>query len=171
MGIGQHTTILTQILEKEGDSRFDSIIQDRLLDSIIHYRLSIILFINYPLSIIHYRFNYPRQVVRSDFTAKWIWENLGHNASRKWVGMTFKVKDVEILKRRSKPGIPCNLDWKHDDEKIMEEMIQTLQCRPPHWNVEMHRNICSAVSLLLNIFLEILKTLSLLVVRVCNNSI
>jgi hypothetical protein len=72
------------------------------------------------------RFNYPRQVVRSDFTAKWIWENLGNNASKKWVGMTFKVKDIEILKRRSKPGLPCNLDWKHDDEKIMEEMMQTL---------------------------------------------
>jgi hypothetical protein len=96
------------------------------------------------------RFNYPRQVVRSDFTAKWIWENLGHNASKKWVGMTFKVKDVEILKRRSKPGLPCNLDWKHDDEKIMEEMIHTLQCRPPHWNVETDRDICSSVSFIIN---------------------
>jgi hypothetical protein len=93
------------------------------------------------------RFNYPRQVFRSDFTAKWIWEGLGHNATDKWVGMTFKVKNIEVLKRRSKYGLPCNKDWKHDDEKIMEEMIQKLQCVPPHWNVKPQKDSCSAVML------------------------
>ena len=34
--------------------------------------------------------------------------------------LTFKVKNIEVLKRRSKYGLPCNKDWKHDDEKIME---------------------------------------------------
>ena len=91
------------------------------------------------------RFNYPRQVFRSDFTAKWIWENLGNNATDKWVGMTFKVKNIEVLKRRSKYGLPCNKDWKHDDEKIMESMIQKLQCEPPHWNVKPQKPFCSKV--------------------------
>lgn len=95
------------------------------------------------------RFNYPRQVFRSDFTAKWIWEGLGYNATHKWVGMTFKVKNIEVLKRRSKYGLPCNKDWKHDDEKIMEEMIRKLRCKPPHWNVKNQKNVCSQVKLLI----------------------
>ena len=91
------------------------------------------------------RFNYPRQVFRSDFTAKWIWEDLGNNASQKWVGMTFKVKNIEVLRRRSKYAFPCNNDWTHDDDKIMENIAQTIQCTPSHWELNNHENACSQV--------------------------
>ena len=91
------------------------------------------------------RFNFPHQVFRSDFTAKWIWEPLGHNASNKWIGMTFKIKNVEVLKRRSKFGIPCNKDWQHDDQKIMEEIVRIIQCKPPHWDINTKLGICSLV--------------------------
>ena len=91
------------------------------------------------------RFNFPRQVFRSDFTAKWIWESLGNNASNKWVGMTFKVKDIEVLKRRSKSGLPCNSEWQHDDQKIMKEIIRIVQCKPPHWDVYTELDICPLV--------------------------
>ena len=87
------------------------------------------------------RFNYPRQVFRSDFTAKWIWEDLGRNASKKWVGMTFKVKNIEVLRRRSKYALPCNNQWTQDDDKIMERIAQHIQCNPSHWNMKIPRNI------------------------------
>ena len=91
------------------------------------------------------RFHFPRQVFRSDFTAKWIWESLGHNASRKWVGMTFKLKNVEVLKRRSKSSPPCNSEWQQDDQKIMETITSSTHCKPPHWNTSTDQNICSWV--------------------------
>ena len=91
------------------------------------------------------RFNIPGQVFRSDFTAKWIWESLGHNASRKWVGMTFKLKNVEVLKLRSKSSIPCNSEWQQDDQKIKEAIMSSTRCKPPHWNITTDRNICSWV--------------------------
>ena len=99
------------------------------------------------------RFNYPRQVLRSDFTAKWIWEDLGRNASKKWVGMTFKVKNIEVLKRRSKYATPCNDRWHHDDDKIMEQIAQTIQCNPSHWKMKSPINTkCSQVrNLILNL--------------------
>ena len=93
------------------------------------------------------RFNYPRQVFRSYFTAKWIWESLGYNSSNKWIGMTFKMKNIEALKRRSKYALPCNNDWKHDDEKIMDEIIKRIQCKPPHLDRNYQLEICSAVRL------------------------
>ena len=39
--------------------------------------------------------NYPHQIMRSQFTAKWIWDSLGENATQKWVGMRFKIKNIE----------------------------------------------------------------------------
>ena len=91
------------------------------------------------------RLHFPHQVLRSDFTAKWIWESLGHNASHKWVGMTFKVKTIEVLKRRSKTSDPCNSEWRRDDQKIMEEIMTKTECRPPHWKIHSDLNVCSQV--------------------------
>ena len=100
-----------------------------------------------------------KKVFRSDFTAKWIWEDLGNNASQKWVGMTFKVKNIEVLRRRSKYAFPCNNDWTHDDDKIMENIVQTIQCTPSHWDLNNHENACSQVR---NIF-KMLDNLTLLI--------
>ena len=91
------------------------------------------------------RFNYPHQVFRSYFTAKWIWEPLGYNYTKKWIGMTFKMKNIEVLKRRTKQLLPCNSEWKHDDEKIMDEIIKRINCRPPHLGATTKHETCSMV--------------------------
>ena len=102
------------------------------------------------------RFNYPRQVFRSYFTAKWIWESLGHNATKKWIGMSFHMKNIEVLKRRSKYYLPCNSEWRYDDEKIMNVIIDKIQCKPPHWDIKSNLEICSKVLLYLGCFLQII---------------
>ena len=91
------------------------------------------------------RFNLPRQIFRSDLTNKWIWEPLEHDATKKWVGMTFKVKTIEVLKRRSKSAFPCNDDWRNDDQKIIQEILRKVQCKPPFWNTSAELNFCTWV--------------------------
>ena len=84
-------------------------------------------------------------VFRSDSANKWIWEPLGRNASKKWVGMTFKTKSIEVLKRRSKSTLPCNSDWRNDDQKITQEIMRTAQCKPPFWDTNSELNVCTWV--------------------------
>ena len=105
------------------------------------------------------RFNYPRQVFRSYFTAKWIWESLGHNATKKWIGMSFHMKNIEVLKRRSKYYLPCNSEWRYDDEKIMNVIIDKIQCKPPHWDIKSNLKICSKVILYFGCNLQIIHKL------------
>ena len=96
------------------------------------------------------RLSYPHQLFRSDFANKWRWDLLDNNASLEtlqsmWVGMTFNVKNIETIKRRSKRKDPCNNNWQFDDEEIMQKLFKAAQCKPPFLAKLSDMSLCTMV--------------------------
>ena len=38
--------------------------------------------------------------------------------------------------------MPCDWDWKNDDVNLAQQILQSVGCRPPHWNVRKHLPLC-----------------------------
>ena len=96
------------------------------------------------------RLSYPHQVFRSDFANKWRWNELDKNGSiekmkKMWVGMSFDVKHIETLKRRSKSSLPCNEDWQNDDQQILGKLFEAAKCKPPFLSKMSDMSLCTWV--------------------------
>ena len=82
--------------------------------------------------------HYPQQFFRSPIHK--LYQNL-QNESHLNV-LNFKVVNMEVLRRRNKPNQECNDEW-NDDEKILEEAITVVGCKPPHWQTNSKADKCT----------------------------
>lgn len=57
--------------------------------------------------------------------------------------MEFTVRNIDVITRRNKLKNPCIEDWKHYDKYIMENKMQLVGCRPPHWESTSNLSLCS----------------------------
>lgn len=86
-------------------------------------------------------FHLPGEHLRSYFDKKYSWNSRENNTEN--YDMIFTVKNVEVLKRRNKFVKPCNKDWKNDDDILMDKIMQSIGCKPPHWKLNTHLKHCS----------------------------
>ena len=56
--------------------------------------------------------------------------------------MNFKIKNMEVLRRRNKHVKPCNDEW-NDDTKILETIAEKAGCTPPYWAVHKQKKKCT----------------------------
>lgn len=57
--------------------------------------------------------------------------------------MRFTIKSTEVLKRRNKFSSPCNPDWENEETIIMDGIMASIGCRPPHWKLNSNLPNCS----------------------------
>ena len=50
---------------------------------------------------------------------------------------------MEALHRRNKRNYPCDEDWKIHDQHVIQKIISTAGCRPPHWKSKENVRLCS----------------------------
>ena len=75
--------------------------------------------------------HYPNQLLISEENMKYTWPSTdSHNES---IIMLFRIKNVEIVKRRSKPSRICR-DWDNYDDNVMVSHVKRIGCRAPYHN-------------------------------------
>ena len=57
--------------------------------------------------------------------------------------MSFQVKDIDVTARRNTVRNPCIEDWRNHDGFILDQMMNEIGCRPPHWTTRLNLSICS----------------------------
>ena len=55
------------------------------------------------------------------------------------------VGSMEVFKRRDKIQSPCNVDWRHQDERQLNDILGKVGCNPKHWKIQSHLPNCSTV--------------------------
>jgi len=63
---------------------------------------------------------------------------------------------TKVFKRRDKTKIPCNPDWRHQDEKELQYIAEKVGCNPKHWKLQSQLPNCSVPEQ----YLELKKQLS-----------
>ena len=58
--------------------------------------------------------------------------------------MEFHTKNIEVITRRNRIHEPCEKDWRHFDQHLMEGLMRKAGCCPPHWKTNLDIPICSA---------------------------
>ena len=57
-------------------------------------------------------------------------------------GLIFKVKGMEIVSRRNKPGDPCKEYEDHDATKVLNDAVPDLECMPLGWDKDSILPVC-----------------------------
>ena len=57
--------------------------------------------------------------------------------------MKFQVKDIDVITRRNKIRNPCFENWINHDEFILDQIMNRIGCRPPHWTTRLNLSVCS----------------------------
>ena len=83
---------------------------------------------NYGFGII---LHYPHQLSRADF-GTYEWKSQEKDAPNQYT-MRFKIENTLVLKRRNKAKLPCNQNWKYDDDIIYKKIFMNSSCKPPFW--------------------------------------
>ena len=86
-------------------------------------------------------FQYPNRVYRSQGSLFQIEWPLNEEEKRHNYVIDFKMRDMEVLKRRQKRGSAC-LEVHDYDEKKKEDMMLEVGCRPYFWNHSTIDKIC-----------------------------
>ena len=86
-------------------------------------------------------FHYPGQRFTSYHTNRDNWDALKKN-SNPYV-MLFVIDDVEVIRFRNKRKRSCIENWTGFDEIIMNDIISSSKCHPPHWNANGTVSLCS----------------------------
>ena len=86
-------------------------------------------------------FQYPNRVYRSQGSLFQIEWPSNEEEKRENYVIDFKMRDMEVLKRRQKRGSAC-LEVHDYDEKKKEDMMLDVGCRPYFWNHSTIDNIC-----------------------------
>ena len=73
--------------------------------------------------------HYPNQLLRSVGSMKYKWEERTPHAS---IDISFRIKDIEVIRRRNKRHLPCNEDWNNHDDSILVNHVNEIGCRPPY---------------------------------------
>ena len=79
---------------------------------------------------LHDYFHKPEQFTRSFTSRKYIWPERTTNSSFRIFAY---ISDVEVLKRRQKTDFPCRNDPMYDSWE-MDQLTNSIGCRPPYWN-------------------------------------
>ena len=62
-------------------------------------------------------------------------------------GLIFKVRGMEIVSRRNKPGNPCTDYGAHDASKLLHDSVPELECMPLGWDDDSIQPVCQATQL------------------------
>ena len=65
-----------------------------------------------------------------------------HNMSEKYL-MKYRIKHIDVTTRRNRIHRPCKKDWRNYDLHFMEQLMEKVGCRPPHWQSSSVSQICS----------------------------
>ena len=76
------------------------------------------------MAILHY----PNQMLYSSKMVKYAWPQ--DRQQQDIYAMRFKMRKVEVLRRRQKRGIGCNENWKEYDSMVIKSHINKIGCRP-----------------------------------------
>ena len=57
--------------------------------------------------------------------------------------MQFNIANVEVLERRNKDKKPCWEGIPDFDNKMMELVLEKINCKPPYWNLSSSLQLCS----------------------------
>ena len=92
-----------------------------------------------------YRFitflHYPNQLLRSSQFVKMDWPDRKTNDT---FVMRFKINAVEVLRRRNKGKDPCDEDWTHFDDNLLERHIKTVGCKAPYQRQDTEIKPCTS---------------------------
>ena len=104
---------------------------------------------NYGFGII---LHYPHQLSRADF-GTYEWKSQAKEAPVQYT-MRFKIENTLVLKRRNKGKLPCNKDWKRDDDRIYTKIFNHASCKPSYWKSSdfTHLKNCTTKQQMKNIF-------------------
>ena len=86
-------------------------------------------------------FHYPSQLLNSIQNVKYLWPIREDNKN---FLMKFQVDGVEILKRRNKRNSPCETDWEHYDENVLNYHVTNVGCKAPYQLLNKDVPICSS---------------------------
>ena len=86
-------------------------------------------------------FHYPGQRFTSYHTNRDNWDALA-NDSNPYI-MLFVIDDVEVIRFRNKRKRTCIENWMGFDKIIMNDIISSAKCHPPHWNANGTVSQCS----------------------------
>ena len=73
--------------------------------------------------------------IKYDFASK-------QNKSQLYV-MLYQVRNIGVISRRNKNNDPCIEDWREYDEQFMEQKMNKIGCRPPHWKATSDLPTCT----------------------------
>ena len=85
-------------------------------------------------------FHLPNKMLTGRSIVKFIWPN---RTLKKEHFMRFKIKQVEILKRRNKRSEPCQRDSVNYDDYVLGKHNDKLRCKAPY-HVRINRTICTS---------------------------
>ena len=74
------------------------------------------------------KFSYPQQILPDTKSEQLIWHDLNKITNIQ----IFRIKTVEILKRRNKRKERCFEDWRNFDELVLKRHIENVGCRAPY---------------------------------------
>ena len=93
-----------------------------------------------PDTSLAYFMHYPKQFIRSSALEFEEGNQTGILAGDYKV---FWIDTVDVIRRRSTYQIPCNTEWKKDDEFILRSIIESVGCKPSHWILDGDYPICN----------------------------
>ena len=97
-------------------------------------------------------FHYPNHLSRADI-GTYEWKSHEVVAPNKFT-MSFKIENMLVMKRRNKANVPCNENWKYEDNIIYTKIFMNSSCKPSFWKMkgfEMFK-ICSTKKQMKDIF-------------------
>lgn len=86
-------------------------------------------------------FHYPNHMLRAVIGRR-TWDSHDVAAPKRY-SMVFHINQVEVLIERNKNEHPCHKDWQTEDQRLMQEHMDVVGCRPTHWKLDTSLQKCS----------------------------
>ena len=87
-------------------------------------------------------FHYPNQLSLNFMRGMRTWPSRDKNAPQDYT-MQFDIANVEVLERRNKNKKECSEGIPDFDNKMMELVLEKINCKPPYWNLSSSLQLCS----------------------------
>ena len=90
---------------------------------------------------LHYIISYPGQILQGlTIDLEFAWSQRITSGFLK--AKLFLIDIIEVFRRRNTFHESCNENSKEYDNTVMENLIKTANCTPPHWNISSDYTIC-----------------------------
>ena len=86
--------------------------------------------------------HYPNQILNAFDSLRNDWPNRQRKPNDSYF-MIFKIKSVEVMKRRNSRYHKCNENWKTDDSDVFKQFISGIQCKTPYHSWDAHYPYCN----------------------------